>query len=281
MSKAADPFYNRKPVPDELVQGSGIPGLSQEQAWETRERKLSTTAGVAGKGGGDLRKFSNFFSPPKDPFYARKPVPDTLIPGTGIPGVNEEQAWETRERKLSTTAGVAGKGGGDLRKFSNFFSPKDDPFYARKPVPAKLLKDDDPVTNIDPVERYENKERKLSMFTLTNDPFDQLAGRRTSVVNDSAIGVGRRRSSAVAPHQIAEAHNPDAHHSFGGEHLAPIESRADAEPEPEPKASTSSATATEPAALVTMSSGVGEGPNGLVHDQVTNAATTSERTTVA
>lgn len=215
MSKAADPFYTRKPVPDELIQSEHIPGLSQDQAIQTRERKLST----AGPGGSDLRKFSNTLTPKNDPFYSRKPVPDTVIQGSGLPGVSKEEALVTRERKLST----AGPGGTDLRKFSNKFTPAKDPFYSRKPVPDGLIKDDIP---IDPVERYENRERKLSMFQLTTDPFDELAGRRRSVVTDSALGVGRRRSSAVAPDAM---HAATAHHHSGyhGDRLEPIESRVE------------------------------------------------------
>lgn len=215
MSKAADPFYTRKPVPNELIQGEHIPGLAQDQALQTRERKLST----AGPGGSDLRKFSNTLTPKNDPFYSRKPVPGAAIQGSGLPGVSKEEALITRERKLST----AGPGGTDLRKFSNKFTPAKDPFYSRKPVPDTLIKDDTP---IDPVERYENRERKLSMFKLTTDPFDELAGRRRSVVTDSALGVGRRRSSAVAPDAM---HAAAAHHhsGFDGDRLEPIASRVD------------------------------------------------------
>jgi len=259
MPKSADPFYSRKQVPDELVQGTGIPGLSQDQAFEARERKLSK----GGKDGSDLRKFSNFFSPKNDPFYQRKPVPHSLIEGTGVPGLTKEQAYENHERKLSTVA----KDGGDLRKFSNFFSPPKDPFYARKPVPDQLVKDE--ITNIDPVEKYENRERKLSMFTLTSDPFDELTGRRTSVVNDSAVGVGRRRSSAVAPDHVASA--TQGHHSgYDGEHLAPIESRVE--------------PTTPPPTTITDETrhlGLGEPQDGLVHDVVTGGTDTSGGTTMA
>src|SRR5438552_1673338 len=59
MSKAPDPFYTRKPVPKELVPGTGVAGLSEEQAVQARERKLSQ----AGPGGSDLRKFSDIFAP--------------------------------------------------------------------------------------------------------------------------------------------------------------------------------------------------------------------------
>jgi len=80
MPKAADPFYTRKPVPDELIRGEHIPGLTQDQAFQTRERKLS----IAGPGGSDLRRFSNTLTPKNDPFYSRKPVPDAVIVQTRI-----------------------------------------------------------------------------------------------------------------------------------------------------------------------------------------------------
>lgn len=261
MSKAADPFYTRKPVPKELVAGSGVAGLTEDQALQARERKLSQ----AGPGGSDLRKFSDWLTPKKDPFYSRKPVPSSLLEGSGVPGLSKEEATIVRERKLSTASG------GDLRKFSNTFTPVKDPYYSRKPVPDALIKDDTP---LDPVERYENRERKLSMFQLTTDPFDEIAGRRTSVVTDSALGVGRRRSSAVAPDAM---HSAAAHHhsSFGGDKLAPIESRAEAPPAEAPlaeapPAETTTATTTAPAPQP-----------GVVHDRVAGATDSSEGTTFA
>jgi hypothetical protein len=265
MPKSADPFYSRKPVPTELIQGEHIPGLSQDQGFQTRERKLST----AGPGGSDLRKFSDALTPKNDPFYSRKPVPSSFIEGSGVLGLSKEDALVARERKLST----AGPGGTDLRKFSNKFTPAKDPFYSRKPVPDSLVKDDTP---LNPVEKYENRERKLSMFQLTTDPFDQIAGRRTSVVNDSALGVGRRRSSAVAPDAT---HAATAHHhsGFDGDQLAPIESRVDA-----PTTTTTAATTTTTAAHQTARpSGVVEPQHGLVHDRVTGGTDTSEGTTFA
>jgi len=79
------------------------------------------------------------------------------------------------------------------------------------------------------MERYEAKEAKLSMFTLTNDPFDQIVGRRTSIVPDSAVGVGRRRSSAVAPEQLTHQTYKEV------PRLEPIESRREEDqPAPEP-----------------------------------------------
>jgi hypothetical protein len=236
MSKAPDPFYTRKPVPKELVPGTGVAGLSEEQVVQARERKLSQ----AGPGGSDVRKFSDLFTPKNDPFYSRKPVPSSLLEGSGVPGLSKEEATIVRERKLSTASG------GDLRKFSNVITPVKDPYYSRKPVPDALIKDDTP---LDPVERYENRERKLSMFQLTTDPFDEIAGRRTSVVADSALGVGRRRSSAVAPDAM---HAATAHHhsGFDGNRLAPIESRTDGTP-----TKTTTATTAAPAAATDSSEG--------------------------
>jgi len=54
-AKPADPYYTRKPVPDSLVEGTGILGLSKEEAQTARELKLSR----GGPGGSDLRRFSN------------------------------------------------------------------------------------------------------------------------------------------------------------------------------------------------------------------------------
>jgi len=249
MSKAPDPFYTRKPVPKELIAGTSVAGLTEEQAFQARERKLSQ----AGPGGSDLRRFSNWLTPKNDPFYSRKPVPSSQIEGSGVPGLSKEEATIVRERKLSTASG------GDLRKFSNALTPVKDPYYSRKPVPDALIKDDTP---LDPVERYENRERKLSMFQLTTDPFDQITGRRSSVVTDSALGVGRRRSSAVAPDAMHSA--TARHHSgFDGDQLAPIESRPDAAPT---KSTNTTTTAPVP-------------QPGRGHDQVTGATDSSEDST--
>jgi len=269
MSNAADPYYSRKRVPDELVSGTGVPGLTPEQATEARERKLSK----GGKDGSDLRKFSNLFAPKNDPFYHRKPVPDHLIEGTGVLGLTKDQALENRERKLST----AGKDGGDLRTFSHLWAPKNDPYYHRKPVPDAIVNDE--VTNIDPVEKYENRERKLSMFTLTNDPFDQIAGRRTSVVADSAVGHGRRRSSAVAPDHTGSA--MQAHSGYDGAQLAPIESRT--EPKDAPLFNTKSFEEKPPTTIPdeTRHAGLGEPQPGMVHDVVTAGTASSDGTTMA
>lgn len=66
-----DPYYQRKPVPKQMVAGVGDTGLTPEQEYENRERKYSVN-------GVDVRKFSNsstgFIHPTADPFYGRKPV---------------------------------------------------------------------------------------------------------------------------------------------------------------------------------------------------------------
>ena len=224
---------------------------------------------MAGPGGTDLRKFSNSLTPQNDPYYSRKPVPNSRVEGSGVPGLSKDEAVIAHERKLS----MAGPGKTDLRKFSNRFTPAKDPFYSRKPVPDALIKDD--AQSIDPVEKYENRERKLSMFQLTTDPFDQIAGRRTSVVNDSALGGGRRRSSAVAPDAT---HAAAAHHSgYDGDQLEPIQSRIDG---PTATTTTTANTATAEDGT-TRPMGLGEQQQGLVHDRVTGATNSSEGTTFA
>lgn len=67
----ADPHYARKPVPDSLLEGVGETGLTKEEEFLNRERKLSVN-------GVDLRKFSTSrtkgMEPQNDPYYGRKPV---------------------------------------------------------------------------------------------------------------------------------------------------------------------------------------------------------------
>jgi len=65
-----DPFYQRKPVPDALVQGVGETGLTPEEEYLGRERKYSVN-------GSDVRRFSSGpkgLEPASDPYYSRKPV---------------------------------------------------------------------------------------------------------------------------------------------------------------------------------------------------------------
>jgi hypothetical protein len=88
-------------------------------------------------------------------------------------------------------------------------------------------------TGLTPAEQYEARERKQSLFQLSNDPFDQLAGRHRQSVSGIASGASdaatRRRSSAVAPdtHAAMASHSGYAHHS---DKLAPIESRPEVPP---------------------------------------------------
>lgn len=85
-------------------------------------------------------------------------------------------------------------------------------------------------TGYSKAEEYEVRENKASLFDLSSDPFQQItgSGHRASVSGPVVVGgaaEARRRSSAVAPHLMHDEH---AHHSgFGGEKLAPIESRTD------------------------------------------------------
>jgi hypothetical protein len=218
-----DPHYTRKPVPDELIKKL-TPGVSDEEAFAVRDRKLS----MAGPGGTDVRKFSNFLEPKGDPFYHRKPVPAAYVPGTGVPGLSEEEAFLQRERKLSS----AGPGGTDVRQFSKVLAPKDDPFYQRKGVPKNLAAEEGPPLDLDPVTVYDNRERKLSMFQLGSDPFSEISGRRESI----AMAEERRRSSAVAPDHARSAEKATwAHHNNAPDRLAPIESRPEQPVEPKTK----------------------------------------------
>lgn len=85
-----------------------------------------------------------------------------------------------------------------------------------------------------PAEEYEVRERKQSMFQLSDDPFDTLAGRHRQSVSGVASGASnaatRRRSSAVAP----DAHEAMASHSGYKndklDKLAPIQSRPEIPP---------------------------------------------------
>lgn len=96
MTKAADPFYNRKPVPgryhpwlskhfstvsltdfcsDSLIKDVGITGLSPEEEFWNREKKYTAN-------GADVRRFSKSLDggaePLNDPYYGRKPVSSEL-----------------------------------------------------------------------------------------------------------------------------------------------------------------------------------------------------------
>jgi hypothetical protein len=76
----ADPHFSRKPVPDHMIQGVGETGLTKEEEYLNRERKMSVN-------GVDIRKFSTSrnkgIAPQDDPYYGRKPV-DSKSNYTGI-----------------------------------------------------------------------------------------------------------------------------------------------------------------------------------------------------
>lgn len=219
---SGDPFYNRKPVPDEFLEGVGYTGLSPAEETVNRERKFSTDAG-------DIRDFWNPKSRGKlDPYYQRKPVPDGLIAGIGDTGLTKEQEYLNRERKYSLH-------GADVRRFSSStkggWHPIDDPYYGRKPL-AKAQIDGVGETQLSKAEEFETRENKASLFDLSSDPFQQLsgAGHRASVSGIAGIQaiVGeRRRSSAIAP-DAAKAAAAHHHSGYDGDaKLAPVESRVD------------------------------------------------------
>ena len=85
-------------------------------------------------------------------------------------------------------------------------------------------------TGMTPAEQYEVRERKQSLFQLSTDPFENIAGRHRTSISGVASGASaaatRRRSSAVAPDTQPEA----LHSGYHGEKLATIESRAEVPP---------------------------------------------------
>lgn len=206
---AADPFYNRKPVPRELIEDVGITGLATQEEHLTRERKYS-------RDGDDVRKFSNP-GQGKDPFYSRKRLSKAMITGIGDTGLSPQEEHLNRERKYSL------QDGSDARTFSNTITPRHDPFYGRKKINEKDIRGVGDTGNT-PAEDYDARDRKQSMFQLSGDPFSELSGsgHRQSIsaasTGASAAATQRRRSSAVAPH---EQHH-DYHHS---DRLETIESR--------------------------------------------------------
>lgn len=87
-------------------------------------------------------------------------------------------------------------------------------------------------TGMTPAQQFEVRERKQSLFQLSGDPFDLVAGRHRQSVSGVASGASdaatRRRSSAVAPDIIPTT---ASHSGYHGERLAPIESRPEIPPE--------------------------------------------------
>lgn len=227
MPKADDPFYNRKPVPDELIEDVGLTGLTREEEFLNRERKFFLK-------GGDIR---NFFNPPgtkkgtKDPYYQRKSVDKAQLVGVGETGLTPEQEYWNRERKYSVN-------GVDVRKFSKgTWEPPNDPYYSRKRTSKEEIHG---VGEIDltPAEVYEQRERKQSLVQFSGDPFQQLvgAGHRSSSISGAAAGAStaatvRRRSSAAPGGAAAAAAKAVANSGYAGPALAPIQSIAEASSE--------------------------------------------------
>jgi len=224
MVGTADPYYNRKPVPDELIRDVGLTNLTAEEEHWNRERKYSAT-------GIDVRKFSNSrkggMEPQDDPYYGRKPVSKKEIEDVGPTGLTPEQEYWNRERKYSVN-------GVDVRKFSTSktggLEPQNDPYYGRKQVSSKETQGIGE-TNLTPAEAFEVRERKQSLFQLSDDPFDVLAGRHrqsvSGVASSASADASRRRSSATAPDAAAAA---ASHSRYQGQNLAPIVSRPEGPP---------------------------------------------------
>ncbi|KIX96057.1 uncharacterized protein Z520_08312 [Fonsecaea multimorphosa CBS 102226] len=226
MTRAADPYYNRKPVPDELVKDVGLSGLTPEEEYWNREKKFFAH-------GADVRRFSNSLKgglePLNDPYYGRKPVSKAEIANVGFTGLSPEEEYWNRERKYSAT-------GVDVRKFSTSkksgLEPQDDPYYGRRRVSAAEIANVAPLdAHMTPAEQYEVRERKQSLFQLSSDPFDIMANRNRQSISGATTGAStaatRRRSSAVAPDAAAAA---ASHSGYHGEKLAPIESRPEGPP---------------------------------------------------
>lgn len=224
MVQADDPYYNRKPVPAALVQDVGITGLTPQEEYLNRERKYSAVDGT------DIRSHSlKAITKPGDPYYNRKRVSDAETHGVGLTGLTPQEEYNNRERKYSSADGT------DIRSHSlKAITKPGDPYYNRKKVSnVETAGVGDLSAQMTPAEQYEVRERKQSMFQVSDDPFAALAGthRRSSIVPGeigTASQATRRRSSAVAPDAM---HAAAAHHHSGydGDNkLAPIESRVDA-----------------------------------------------------
>jgi hypothetical protein len=125
-----------------------------------------------------------------------------------------------------------------------------------------------------PAEQFEVRERKQSLFQLSSDPFDVIAGRNRQSVSGATTGASaaattRRRSSAVAPDAAAAA--AGHHHSgYDGDKLETIVSRADGQPPAHSHNRESSTSGHSQEGTLNRDSidPVG-GEHGLVHDAVT------------
>jgi hypothetical protein len=225
MVKADDPYYNRKPIPDALIQDVAPTGLTPQEEYINRERKFSAADGT------DIRSHSlKAITKPGDPYYNRKRTSDAEIHGVGITGLTPQQEYMNRERKYSAVDGT------DIRSHSlKAITKPGDPYYNRKKVSdVEVVGVADLNDTMTPAEQYEVRERKQSMFQISDDPFAAMAGthRKSSIVPgeiSTASAATRRRSSAVAPDAAQAAAQ---HHSGydGSNTLAPIESRADVPP---------------------------------------------------
>lgn len=223
MGKAADPFYNRKPVPDSLIKDVGLTGLTPEQEHWNREQKFTAT-------GQDVRRFSNSLEPLNDPYYGRRRVSKAEIEDVGATGLSPEEEYQNRERKFSAT-------GVDVRKFSTSkkggLAPQSDPYYGRKKVSNAEISNVAPLSDhMTPAEQYEVRERKQSLFQLSSDPFDIISNKHRESISAAETGAAaaatRRRSSAVAPDAAAAAAHTHHHSGYdGGNKLETIMSRAD------------------------------------------------------
>ncbi|KAJ4512428.1 hypothetical protein HRR86_006200 [Exophiala dermatitidis] len=263
MVGTADPYYNRKQVPgktaktalciavtwtlilahlDELIRDVGLTGLTpQEEHWN-RERKYSVNGA------------------------------DAEIADVGETGLTPEEEHLNRERKYSVN-------GIDVRKFSmsrkGGLEPQDDPYYSRKRVSiveAEISGVGE--TGMTPAEQFEVRERKQSLFQLSGDPFDLVAGRHRQSVSGVASGASdaatRRRSSAVAPDIVPAM---ASHSGYHGEKLATIQSRPEVPPQSfnttafgDNGASSGSSGSRDPSALGNGA----EGQHHIYHDIVTS-----------
>lgn len=258
MVKADDPYYSRKPIPNSLIQDVGITGLTPQEEYINRERKYSAADGT------DIRSHSlKAITKPGDPYYNRKRVSDAEAHGIGLTGLTPQKEYNNRERKYSAADGT------DIRSHSlRAITKPGDPYYNRKKIgDAEIAGVADLNAHMTPAEQYEVRERKQSMFQISEDPFAAMAGshRKSSIVPGeirALTNATRRRSSAVAPERIQTAH----HHSGydGLDQLQPIESKADVPTTGQSDTGGSSGT-------TAAEGGHHTGPNGHTHfyDQAT------------
>ncbi|EXJ81305.1 hypothetical protein A1O3_07595 [Capronia epimyces CBS 606.96] len=267
MVGTADPYYNRKPIPDDLIKDVGLTGLAPQDEYWNRERKYSLN-------GADVRRFSSSqkggLEPLHDPYYSRKRLSKAEIEGVGQTGLTQDEEYQNRQRKYSVN-------GVDVRKFSTSrkggLEPQDDPYYSRKRV-SKAEITGVGETGMTPAEQFEVRERKQSLFQLSGDPFDLVAGRHRRSVSGVASGASdaatRRRSSAVAPDVVAAM---ASHSGYHGDKLAPIESKPEVPPESFGSTGLSD-NATSSHSTLDQDSGAPRSGTGGGHTKYYDAATT-------